>query len=133
LEPYLNDPNLGIKALLAKDIDALSQQQAKLQADLMGYRKAQEAVTQQVKMKVADVEAIFAEAELLRGDIYRLQNLVTEAETDRFRAIEHQEKLRDAWERYQGVIDRLKQRNEILRQQVQQKQRLKYEDPPTGI
>lgn len=132
LENYLNDPNQGIKAMLAKDIDALNQQQVKLQADLLAIRDALEATSRQVTTTVTGVEAIFLEAERRRGDIYRLQNLVAEAETDTFRAIEHQKKLRDAWERYQGVIDRLEERNEILRQQLEQKQRLKYEDPPTG-
>jgi hypothetical protein len=133
LETYLNDPNIGIKALLNKDIAALNAQQLKLHGDLQALRDALETTSRQVTMTVTNVEAIFLEAERRRGDIYRLQNLVAEAETDRFRAVEHQKKLRDTWERYQGVIERLKQRNEILRQQIEQKQRLKYEDPETGM
>ena len=131
LETYLNDPNQGIKALVFKDIAALNQQDAKLNADLSALRDALETTSRNVTMTVTGIEAIYLEAERRRADIYRLQNLVAEAETDRFRAIEHQEKLRDTWERYQGVIDRLKQRNEILSQQLEQK-RLPYEAPPAG-
>lgn len=132
LNSYQADPNQSIKVLLNKDIDALSQQQAKLHADLLALRDAHEATSRQVTMTVTNVEAVFLEAERRRGDIYRLQNLVTEAETDRFRAIEHQQKLRDTWERYQGIIKQLKQRNDILNKQVEQKQRLPYEAPATG-
>jgi chromosome segregation ATPase len=132
LEAYLNDPNLGIKALLYKDIEALNRQEAKLQSDLAVVRDSLESTSRDVTDTLTSIESIFLEAERRRGDIYRLQNLVAEAETDRYRSVAHQKKLRDVWERYQGVIDRLKQRNDILRRQLKEQQRLKYEDAPTG-
>jgi hypothetical protein len=133
LDQYLHDSELGIQALLYKDIAALNRQETKLQGDLKIVRDSLETTSREVTDLVTTIESIYIEAERRRADIYRLQNLVAEAETDRHRSIAHQKKLRDVWERYQGVIDRLKERNEVLRQQLEQQQRSrKYEESAAG-
>jgi hypothetical protein len=131
LDPYIHDPETGIEAMMYKDIAALNRNEAKLRADLVRLQDVWEDTHREVTDLVTLIEAIYIEAERRRGDIYRLQNVVAESETDRYRAIEHQKKLRDTWERYQGVISRLKERNEILREQVKARQRL-YEESPAG-
>jgi DNA repair exonuclease SbcCD ATPase subunit len=132
LDALIHDPNQGIEVMLYKDIAALNRQEQKLQADIAKQRDALETTSREVTDQVTAIEAIYIEAERRRGDIYRLQNLAAEARTDEYRADEHQKKLRDVWERYQGVIAQLKQRNEILRKQLAEKQRLQYEASPAG-
>ena len=127
----INDPNEGIKALILQDIRALKQYRQRLEEELANLNDSLVQTTQQVSQKARDAELKFASAEQRREDIYRLRNFVAEADTDRFRSVEHQKKLRDVWERYQGVITRLKQRNQQLRQLVSERNRSNYEEPQT--
>ncbi len=119
-----------IKDLLYKDIKALNQQDKRLVANLAKLRNDLETTSRSVTDTVTEIEGIYLEAERRRGDIYRLQNFVAETQTDRYRSVEHQKKLRDVWERYEGVIDRLKQRNAILRKQLQEQPYKKHEPAP---
>ena len=128
LDDEIHNAETGIEVLLYKDIAALNQYRGKLVNDLERVQTANETTSREVTNLVTTVEGIYLEAERRRADIYRLQNLVAEAETDRYRAVEHQKKLRDVWERYQGVKHRLKERNQILQEQLKQKQR-RYEEP----
>ncbi len=111
----INDPNEGIKALILQDIRALKQYRQRLEEELANLSAALVQTTQEVSQKARDAELKFASAEERREDIYRLRNYVAESDADRFRSVEHQKKLRDTWERYQGVIARLKERNQQLR------------------
>ncbi|MCA9068139.1 MAG: hypothetical protein KDA84_04415 [Planctomycetaceae bacterium] len=122
LEIYVNDPNNGLRAILYKDIAALERKDDQLQQELATIRTELEATTKEVTDTLASIESIFIKAERRRGDIYRLQNLVAESQTDEFRAIEHQKKLRDVWERYRGVIQRLEQRKTILEKQLKERE-----------
>lgn len=133
LDTYIHDPNTGIQALLRKDIAALNQYESRLEADLAQVRDAWVNSSREVTELVAEIEGIYLEAERRRGDIYRLENLVAEADTDAYRTIEHQKKLRDVWQRYQGVIGRLKERNEVLRQQLSEQQRRNIEESPAEM
>lgn len=129
LDTYINDPNQGLKVLLYNDIEALQQNHARLQDDLAAVQAEIEKTTRDVTDTINTIESIYLKTERRRGDIYRLQNVVAESEADRFRAIEHQKKLRDVWERYQGVIARLEQRKAVLEKQL--KQRSAYESQQT--
>ncbi len=129
LDQAINDPNEGLKALILQDIHALKQYRQRLEEELAALNESLVQTTQQVSQKARDAELKFASAEERREDIYRLRNFVTEADTDRYRAVEHQKKLRDVWERYQGVITRLKERNEQLRKLVSERNRTPYEEP----
>lgn len=133
LDTYLHDPNTGIQALMYKDIAALNQYEDRLEGDFAKLQTAVVETSGEVTELVAKIEGIYIEAERRRGDIYRLENLVAAANTDAYRTVEHQEKLRDVWERYQGVIGRLKERNEILRQQLSERQRRNYEETAAGM
>ena len=128
LDLYINDPNQGLRALLYKDIEALKQNHARLQNDLAAVQAEIEKATRDVTDTINAIESTYIKAERRRGDIYRLGNVVAESETDRYRAIEHQVKLRDVWQRYQGLIERLEQRKAVLERQL--KQRPGYESPP---
>ena len=132
LDQAINDPNEGLKALILQDIRALKQYRQRLEDELAGLNDALVQTSQQVSQKARDAELKFTSAEERREDIYRLRNFVTETDTDRFRAVEHQKKLRDVWERYQGVITRLKERNEQLRSLISERKRSKYEESQTG-
>ncbi len=121
-EDYLNNPRTGLLAMVHQDIKALSQKERQLEKDLLATSNALIQKTKEITQLGRETEIIKVQAEYRRNDIYRLRNLVAEAETDRYRSIEHQEKLRDVYERYQGVINRLKQRNAQLKQLKQQQQ-----------
>ena len=129
LKNFINNPDEGIKALILQDIRALKQYGQRLEEELAALNDTLVQTTQEVSQKARDAELKFTSAEERREDIYRLRNFVTETDTDRFRAVEHQKKLRDAWERYQGVITRLKERNEQLRKLISERSRTPYEEP----
>lgn len=131
LDDEIHNPETGIEVLMYKDIAALNRYEDRLIEDLGRVQTAYETTTREVSDLLKTTEGIYIDAERRRGDIYRLQNLVAETETDSYRAIEHQKKLRDVWERYQGVIHRLEERNGVLREQLKQRQQL-YEESPAG-
>lgn len=129
LENYINGyksdqgaPIPGLRDILYKDIAALETKDDQLRQELAALRTDLETTTKKVTDTVASIESILIKTERRRGDIYRLQNLVAEMQTDEYRAIEHQKKLRDVWERYRGVIQRLEQRKAILENQLKQRE-----------
>jgi len=124
LEPYIQT----LDDALHKDVAALEENEARLHANLQAVQSQLEETTREVTDTITEIESIYIKAQRRRGDIYRLQNVVAELETDRYRSVEHQEKLRDIWERYQGVIQHLKQRKAILERQLEQ--RSNYDTPP---
>jgi len=134
LEAYVNNPDQGLRALLKKDIAAMKAVDARLRDNLNVIRQNLEKTTRDVTNTIGEIEKIYIQIggergqAGRRGDIYRLQNVVAELESDRYRAIEHQKKLRDVWERYQGTIRRLEQRKSILEDQLQK--RSQYSNPP---
>lgn len=133
LELYVNAPNTGLREILYKDIAALEKKDAQLQQELSGLRTQLSNTTREVTDTVSNIESIFIKAERRRGDIYRLQNLVAENQTDEFRAIGHQKKLRDVWERYRGVIQRLEQRKAILERQLKERERSNFNNTPQDV
>lgn len=131
LEVYINGPpnapDTGLRTILYKDIAALEKKDDSLQQELAALRTELAKTTVEVTDTVADIDSIFIKAERRRGDIYRIQNLVAETQTDEYRAIEHQKKLRDVWQRYRGVIERLEQRKAILERQLKERDGSNYD------
>jgi hypothetical protein len=98
-------------AALDKYADGLRQQLATLGQQIRQTQEERSRLTLSAEQKLQ-------EAERLRHDQYRLENLLVAAETDQFRAVEQQKKLRDTAERYQGLIDRLERRRDQLQQRA---------------
>lgn len=104
--------------LLLQDIQALENYEQGLRTELA-------AVNEEIrKAKLATSTAAQAagtalkEAERLRDDIYRIQNLIAEVQTDTERTIAHQKKLRDVLERYQGTANRLELRRDQMKKRL---------------
>jgi chromosome segregation ATPase len=126
-----------------EEIDKLNAETAKAQADLETAKKYREVDTEAMQKRMEELtakleavnkeildtraesvkksqeaQAIRAEAERRRGDVFRLQRELAEIQSDLYQAKMHQEYLRDHLERLNGMIGPLERRHEQLEQQA---------------
>lgn len=64
--------------------------------------------------KSQEAQAIRAEGERRRGDVFRLERELQEIQADLFQAVEHQKYLRDQLERLNGMVGPLERRHQQL-------------------
>jgi hypothetical protein len=103
---------------IRSDVAALNRYADGLRQQLVALGQQIQQTQEERSRLTLSAEQKLQEAERLRHDQYRLENLVAAAGTDQFRAVDQQKKLRDTIERYQGMIDRLERRRDQLQQRL---------------
>jgi len=119
----LNEETTEVKARLAEaiklreaDVQAMAQREANLSAQLDAVNKKILDTQNAAVAKSQEAQAIRADAEKRREDVYRLKRELEEIKADRYQALEHQKKLQDYLTRLEGVIGPLERRQEELEQ-----------------
>ncbi|MGE3315354.1 MAG: hypothetical protein AB7O26_09570 [Planctomycetaceae bacterium] len=100
------------------DIQAMAKREQEMAAKIDEVNKQILQTREESVRKSQEAQAVRAEAERRRGDVFRLQRELEEIRADLYQASEHQKFLRDHLERLNGMIGPLERRREQLEQEA---------------
>lgn len=106
------------RQLIEDDVEAFERRESELVAELDELQQQIEQLSNEGIRNSQQAQAVRAEAERRREDVYRLENQLEELRTDKYRAHEQAKRLRDQLIRVGGTVDRLERRKEQLEKSV---------------